>query len=188
MKKLAEDTVKEVSKQKGNADSAGQNLIAGVNSGIGNQSQQSGAFRAISAFGNSLLSRLRASLQEKSPSRATREMGVFLLQGLGIGIESEEDSIISQVEDFGTNLINAMNGSLEEGLSINALQGLQTAIPSDLGANVSTNTIGMAEASQNANNSLVSSFKQALSEMKIEMDDQEMGRFVDNTVTRLVYN
>lgn len=188
MKKLAEDTVKEVSKQKGAADLSGQNLIGGVTSGIGNRSQQSGAFRAISSFGNSLLSRLRASLQEHSPSKATKEMGAFLLQGLGIGIESEEDGIISQVEDFGENVINALNGSLEDGLSINAIQGLQTAIPSDLGANVSTNTSFMAQEAQTANNGLIEQFKQALSEMKIEMDDREMGRFVDNTVTRLVYN
>lgn len=188
MHDLVKKTIAEVSKQKGSADAAGQNLIAGVNSGIGNQSQQSGAFRAISAFGNSLLSRLRASLQEHSPSKATKEMGSYLLQGLGIGIKSEEDTIINQVEDFGESVIDAMNGSLENGLSMNAIQGLKAAIPGDLSANVSANAIGVPEASQIANNSLVNSFKRALSEMKIEMDDQEMGRFVDNTVTRLVYN
>lgn len=36
--------------------------------------------------------------------------------------------------------------------------------------------------------SMVGAFKQALSEMKVEMDDEEMGKFVDKTVTRLVYN
>lgn len=188
MHDLVKKTIAEISKQKGSADTAGQDLIRGVNSGIGNQSQQSGAFRAISSFGNSLLAKLRASLQEKSPSKATKEMGAFLLQGLGIGIESEEDGILSQVEDFGENVINALNGSLEDGLSINAIQGLKTAIPSDLGANVSTNTSFMAQEAQTANNSLIGQFKQALSEMKIEMDDREMGKFVDNTVTRLVYN
>lgn len=188
MKKLAEDTVKEVSKQKGAADLSGQNLIGGVTSGIGNRSQQSGAFRAISSFGNSLLSKLRASLAEHSPSKATREMGVFLLEGLGLGIKSEEDNIIGQVESFGESVVDALSGSLNEGVLSNAVQGLKTAIPSDFNANVSTNTSRMAEEAQIANNSLVSQFKQALSEMKIEMDDQEMGRFVDNTVTRLVYN
>ena len=30
--------------------------------------------------------------------------------------------------------------------------------------------------------------KEALAEMKIEMDEREFGKFVDNTVTELVYN
>jgi hypothetical protein len=34
---------------------------------------------------------------------------------------------------------------------------------------------------------MVSAFKEALSQMKVEMDDEEMGKFVDKTVTRLVY-
>ena len=188
MKKLVEQTIGEVNKLKPSADSAGQNLISGVNSGISNQNQQSGAFRSIASFGSSLLSRLRASLQEHSPSKATKEMGMFLLQGMGIGIEEEEDSVLSQVESFGGSVIDALNGSLQNGVYFNALEGLNTTIPSRLNANVVTNTSQMAETAQIANKSLVSSFKQALSEMKIEMDDIEMGKFVDNTVTKLVYN
>lgn len=185
---IVQKTIGEISKQKGAADTAGQDLIRGVNTGIGNQNQQSGAFRTIRSFGNSLLSKLRASLQEHSPSKATRQMGIFLLQGLGIGIESEENSILNQIEDFGESVVDALSGSLEDGVSVNAIQGLKAAIPSDLSANVSTNTSRMAEEAQIANTSLVASFKQALGEMKIEMDDQEFGRFVDNTVTKLVYN
>ena len=36
--------------------------------------------------------------------------------------------------------------------------------------------------------SMVSAFKDALSQVKIEMDDEEMGHFVDKTVTKLIYN
>ena len=35
--------------------------------------------------------------------------------------------------------------------------------------------------------SIVSAFKEALSQMQIVLDDEQMGRFVDNTVSRLVY-
>lgn len=35
--------------------------------------------------------------------------------------------------------------------------------------------------------SMVSAFKDALSQVKIEMDDEEMGHFVDKTVTKLIY-
>lgn len=188
MKTLVTETIAEINKQKGSADAAGQNLISGVNSGISNQNQQSGAFRSISAFGNSLLGRLRASLQEHSPSKATNEMGQFLLKGLGLGIEKEEDTIISQVEDLGGNVLSSLNSALEEGVSTNALQSLQNAIPTEFNANMSANTSQMAEAAQTGEKSLVAYFKQALSEMKIEMDDIAMGKFVDNTVTKLVYN
>ena len=34
---------------------------------------------------------------------------------------------------------------------------------------------------------MVKAFKQALSEMKIELDDQTVGQFVDKTVSRLIY-
>jgi phage-related protein len=34
---------------------------------------------------------------------------------------------------------------------------------------------------------MVKAFKQALSEMKIELDDQQVGQFVDKTVSRLIY-
>lgn len=35
---------------------------------------------------------------------------------------------------------------------------------------------------------MVEAFKDALSQVKIEMDDEEMGHFVDKTVTKLIYN
>ena len=35
---------------------------------------------------------------------------------------------------------------------------------------------------------MVAAFKEALGEMKVEMDDEEMGKFVDKTVTSLVYS
>jgi hypothetical protein len=47
---------------------------------------------------------------------------------------------------------------------------------------------GGTKTSQTGNfDSMVSAFKEALYQVKIEMDDEEMGRFVDKTVTRLVY-
>jgi hypothetical protein len=113
---------------------------------------------------------------------------VFLLQGLGIGIKKEEDTVLNQVEDFGENVLGALNGALDAGISTKSLQALQTAIPTEFDANIGMNTSRMAEAAQTADKSLVGYFKQALSEMKIEMDDITMGKFVDDTVTKLVYN
>ena len=188
MKSLVEKTIGEINNQKPNADTAGQNLISGVNNGIANRNQQNIAFSSISAFGNSLLSKLQAALREESPSKATNKMGQFLLKGLGLGIQKEEGTVISQVEDFGENVLGALNGALEDGVSTNAIQAIQNAIPTEFNANVRAHTSRMAEAAQTRDKSILSYFKQALSQMKIEMDGYEMGSFVDKTVTKLVYN
>lgn len=188
MAKLIDGVIKEILNKKGASTQAGVNLINGVNSGIVNQSAQSSVFRSIAYFGNTLLTRLKNSLQEHSPSRATRQMGIYLLQGLGIGMKTEENEVLEQTKTFGQSIIDTLNGALEEGVSTNALQALQTAIPGEFSAKMGVDTTRMAEAAQNADKSLVEQFKEALSQMTVEMDDQEMGRFVDNTVTKLVYN
>ena len=41
---------------------------------------------------------------------------------------------------------------------------------------------------QSEYNMMVDSFKQALSEMKIEMDEDIMGKFVERTVSSAVYS
>ena len=145
-------------------------------------------FNTIWNFGSGLLSRLKASLQEKSPSKATREMGANLLAGLGLGIGDEEADVLKQVKTFGENMLGTLDNTLAEGVSGDMLSSFQSAIPSDLSTNIGTTTARIANDAQNANTGLVEQFKEALGGMKIVMDDEEMGRFVDKTVTNLVYN
>lgn len=174
--------------KKAEAEGAGKDVITGFTNGTGNFSLQNTAFRIARNFGAAILQKIKDALGIGSPSRYTKQYGKWLLQGLGIGMEKEEDAIIDQAEEFGENVLDALNGALEEGVSTKALQAIQNAIPSEFDASIGVNTSRMAEAQQAANNSLVAQFKQALSEMKIEMDDITMGQFVDNTVTKLVYN
>ena len=56
------------------------------------------------------------------------------------------------------------------------------SIPTSFDVNASVNG-----SSVNPQASMVEQFKQALSEMKIELDDEVAGKFVDRTVTRLIY-
>lgn len=188
MAKMVDKAIKEILNKQGASTQAGVNLINGVNNGIMNRNSQNSVFRSIANFGSTLLSRLQASLQERSPSRATNLMGRYLLQGLGIGIEKEEDTVLEQVNEFGKTVLGTLSTSLEDGISSNALQALKTAVPSEFSTSMAVDTTRMAEAAQNADKSLVGQFKQALSEMSVEMDGVEMGQFVDNTVTKLVYN
>ncbi len=190
-KKEAENVVKNTLKGldgKAGAETAGKNLIQGFNNGEGNKLMQQSARNTANTFSNSILDTIKRSLGIKSPSKKTAEMGRFLVKGLGLGIEDEENTALKQATEFGDNVISAMSGAFEDGVSTNALQALQTAIPTEFNANMVTNTSRMAEAAQTADKTLVGYFKQALSEMKIEMDDREMGRFIDKTVSSLVYN
>lgn len=47
---------------------------------------------------------------------------------------------------------------------------------------------GVSASGGRSYDAMVEAFKDALSQVKIEMDDEEMGHFVDKTVTKLIYN
>ena len=61
------------------------------------------------------------------------------------------------------------------------------AIPKSFDVETSINSVAGARTSTNSYESMVSAFKQALSDMKIELDDEVAGKFIDKTVTRLIY-
>ena len=63
----------------------------------------------------------------------------------------------------------------------NVSNEMADAIPTDfdVNANVSGSPVTAVD--------IVGYFKQALSEMKIELDDERLGRFVDDTVSRMIY-
>ena len=67
---------------------------------------------------------------------------------------------------------------------------MQNAIPTsfDVDATAKVNgSSGYVGSSGYNYDRLVSAFKDALMQVKIEMDDEEMGHFVDKTVTKLIY-
>lgn len=184
MAELVTNTIKEVTKKDKDAKKAGEDLIDGVNNGVKNQDKQSGVFSSIKKFGSSLLANLKSSLKENSPSKATNEMGQFLLEGLGLGIKSKEKSVLNQVSNFGKSVIGAMNGGLSDSINTSAI--------TDIGNMSSIGITGsrMAQTTSETGNyyNMVEAFKTALSQMKIELDDEVAGEFVERTVTRVVYN
>lgn len=97
-----------------------------------------------------------------SPSKLFRdEIGTNLALGIGEGFSDEMKSVSQEMGD---------------------------AIPKSFDVETSINSIAGARASSaNSYDSMVGAFKQALSEMKIELDDEVAGKFIDKTVTRLIY-
>ena len=63
---------------------------------------------------------------------------------------------------------------------------MQNVLPTSFDTNING---GSSSASGGSNYySMVDAFKQALSEMKIELDDEVAGRFVETTVANAIYN
>lgn len=134
--------------------------------------------------------------------------GVDMIQGIADGIKSAIHKVTSAVSDVAGKIKSFLHfsrpddGPLAEyeswmpdmvaGLSdslrkaspelINQTEALANGMSDALNVNGSISTSG------GSYNNMVDAFKDALSQVKIEMDDEEMGHFVDKTVTKLIYN
>ena len=65
---------------------------------------------------------------------------------------------------------------------------MQNAIPTEFDADIGTNiNVATGQTQMSTFDMMVSAFKQALTEVKVVMDDREMGSFVTNTVERVVF-
>lgn len=113
MAKLIDSTIAEIEKQDPEAEKAGENLIKGVNDGCKKQDIQNDVFATLKKFGLNLLSTLKSSVKEQSPSKATRQMGQYLLEGFGLGIEDEEDKVLKQAKEFGEDLLDTLESDLD---------------------------------------------------------------------------
>lgn len=118
-KEVTQGMVDELNKGKKKGKTAGTDLIQGVEDGI--NYKKGSAFSTITSFGTSLLNKLKKSLKEKSPSKATFEMGEFLDIGIIEGIENSKKKVLKTADLFGKDIINKMQSAvtLETG-NINA--------------------------------------------------------------------
>lgn len=113
MAKIVTKAIKAITDKEPDAKKAGEDVIEGVNSGVKSENKQNTVFSSISSFGSKLLKKLKDSLKEKSPSKATEEMGDYLLKGLEIGIQNEQDNLFAQMADLGKGIISAFDNTLE---------------------------------------------------------------------------
>lgn len=184
---VARDAVNQLNKQ-AEAQGMGANVITGFTNGTGDWSLWGKAKAMASSFGNSIMSSLRASLGIHSPSKEAAKVGRFFDQGLMLGIKDEEAAILQEAADFGESIVGAMSEGLNTGVDTSALAAVRDAIPDGLDANFRVAARNAATEAGVVDTPLVAALKQALSEMKIEMDGDEMGSFVDRTVNKLIYN
>ena len=112
----------------------------------------------ISGFASGLVEKFKSAFKIGSPSKIMADqVGQYLAQGIGVGFEDEMGDIARDMQD---------------------------AIPTSFDLNP---TVNGARYGSDSSLDMVSAFKEALSQMMVVMDDEQMGKFVENTVARAIY-
>lgn len=114
---------------------------------------------AVSSIANKIKSFLHFSRPDEGPLAEYESWMPDMVEGLSDSLRKASPELISQTEALASGMSDAFNAN----------------------GNVSTSGGRIYD-------SMVEAFKDALSQVKIEMDDEEMGHFVDKTVTKLIYN
>lgn len=138
----------------------GLNLVKGIWNGI--KDATSWILERIKSFGNDVLKGIKKIFGIHSPSTLFRdEIGKNLALGVGEGFADT-------MADVSTDM--------------------QNAIPTEFDANIGTNiNVASGQSQMSTFDMMVGAFKQALTEVKVVMDDREMGGFITNTVEKVVY-
>lgn len=151
---------------------AGGDLLDGLFEGLLNPTA---IWNAVKSLFNGIVGGVKSIFGIHSPSTVFRDVvGQNLALGLGEGFTDTMDNVS---KDMG----NAVPTNFEAGLNVN----VGDAIPTEFDTNMNAN----ASSSYGSNyDYMVSAFKQALQEVKVVMNNREMGAFVTETMERAVYS
>lgn len=114
---------------------------------------------AVSAVADKIKSFLHFSRPDEGPLAEYETWMPDMVAGLSDSLRKASPELISQTEALANGMSDAFNANG-----------------------------GIQASGGRSYDVMVEAFKEALSQVKIEMDDEEMGHFVDKTVTKLVYN
>ena len=143
---------------KSNMGDVGLNLVKGIWNGI--KDATGWILDKIKGFGQSVLDGIKSVFGIHSPSRLFKdEVGKNLALGVGEGFADTMADVSAE---------------------------MQGAIPTSFDADVNTNFNSRSYTTSNYDMMLMA-FKQALKEVKVVMNNREMGAFVTDTVTREVF-
>lgn len=141
------------------AEVIGKAVSSGVAKGIDNGTSK--AKKAFANLSNSTVKAAKKKLKIHSPSAVFRdEVGKMVAQGFGIGF-TEEMKTVSR------NMANA--------------------VPKNFSVSPDITNANIAEGRINNNLNMIESFKAALKQMKIELDEEVAGKFVERTVSNAIY-
>lgn len=114
---------------------------------------------AVSAVADKIKSFLHFSRPDEGPLAEYETWMPDMVAGLSDSLRKASPELINQTEALANGMSDAFNANG-----------------------------GIQASGGRSCDTMVEAFKDALSQVKIEMDDEEMGHFVDKTVTKLVYN
>lgn len=169
--KLKDWLIGAVSKMK----DAGKDLINGMWNGITEKWDKLKG--KVESFGSGIVGKFKKVFGIGSPSKVFKnEIGHWLAEGIDVGFtETMEDVTKDMTNAIPVNqLANDVSGALK---SLNA--GIESSINPTINPSIAyeSNYQMMAEV-----------FKEVLGEMKVELDDREMGKFIDKTVVNEVFS
>ena len=174
----------------------GVQLVNQLNVGFGSGKD------SLSQTAQSITNAMLATLRNFNGS--FRSIGENFASGIKSGFLSQEDSLKKAVNAMMERIVSSAKAKMDinspskvwaeigdymaQGLDVGFV-GAMKGVTKDINNSLPTSIQGVDSLNQSNNlDSMVSAFKKALSEVKIEMDDEEMGKFVDKVVTRLVYS
>lgn len=138
---------------------AGKNIVEGLWKGISGMA--SWVYDKIKGFAGNIVGNIKKALGIHSPSKVfEQEVGKNMALGLGEGFTNSMGSITKD---------------------------MQSAIPTEFDTNATINGINANNPSSGGYANMINAFKEALKDVKVVMNDREMGTFVTDTLERVVY-
>ena len=140
------------------------------------------------------------------------DIGLNLVQGLWNGIKDATSWLMEKIKGFGDSVLNGIKSifgihspstvfkdEVGKNLALGVGEGfadtmedvsadMQGAIPTEFDADINTNMkMASGHTQLSTYDMMVSAFEQALTKVKVVLDDREMGGFVTETVERTVF-
>jgi phage-related minor tail protein len=171
------ETIKEeITKLPDKAKQWGKDMVQGLIDGM--KSMLGGLGKTASNLGSKIKEFLHFSRPDTGPLRDYETWMPDFVEGLAKGIEKSS----YLVENASLGLANDMTNSIL-GNTSKALKGLNSGINASLNPNINPSY------SYDLNYKLMAqAMKEALQEVQVELDDRELGRFVDKQVSEEVYS
>ena len=136
----------------------GTNIVEGIWEGISDGYEW--IKNKIKGWVGNVLDFFKKLLGINSPSKVMEnQVGKYMAEGIGVGFTDEMQNVEKEMQN-----------------------AIPTSFDTDLNINSSVN------AGATSYDNMVVAFKEALSDMKIELDDEVAGKFVERTVARAIYN
>lgn len=137
----------------------GKEMINGLWGGI--KEKWEGLKDGVKKFGEGIVGKFKSVFGINSPSRVFKEQ-------------------------IGTNLALGIEEGFSDTMS-NVSKEMANSIPTEFDTNINANYRTSASSSISTYDNMVNAFKEALKDVKVVMNDREMGTFVTDTMERVIY-